>query len=57
MVVLDELGRALDTATFSTTTRGYRDLTGWVTGFGEVLAVGVEGTASWGAGVCRHLRA
>ena len=34
-----------------------RDLTGWVTGFGEVLAVGVEGTASWGAGVCRHLRA
>jgi hypothetical protein len=34
-----------------------RDLTGWVTSFGEVLAVGVEGTASWGAGLCRHLRA
>ena len=57
VVVLDELGRLLDTASFSTTTRGYRDLTGWVTGFGEVLAVGVEGTASWGAGLCRHLRA
>ena len=51
VVVLDELGRKLDTATFSTTTRGYRDLTGWVTSFGEVLAVGVEGTASWGAGL------
>jgi transposase len=55
-VVLDELGRKLDTATFPATPRGYRDLTGWVTGFGEVLAIGVEGTASWGAGLCRHLR-
>ena len=51
VVVLDELGRKLDTETFPTTTRGYRDLTGWVTSFGEVLALGVEGTGSWGAGV------
>ena len=29
VVVLDELGRKLDTETFPTTTRGYRDLTGW----------------------------
>jgi transposase len=56
-VVLDELGRKLDTVTFPATPRGYRDLTGWVTGFGEVLAIGVEGTASWGAGLNRHLRA
>jgi transposase len=57
VAVLDDLGRMLDTATFPTTTRGYRDLTSWVCSFGEVLAVGVEGTASWGAGLCRHLRA
>ncbi len=57
VAVLDELGRLLDTATFPTTPRGYRDLTGWVCRFGEVLALGVEGTASWGAGLCRHLRA
>jgi transposase len=57
VVVLDEFGRRLDTASFATTTRGYRDLTGWMTSFGEVLAVGVEGTASWGAGLSRHLRA
>ena len=57
VVVLDELGRKLDTETFPTTTRGYRDLTGWVTSFGEVLALGVEGTGSWGAGLCHHLRA
>ena len=46
-VVLDELGRKLDTETFPTTTRGYRDLTRWICSFGEVLAIGVEGTASW----------
>ena len=57
MVVLDELGRRLDQATFAATSRGYRDLTGWITSFGEVLAIGVEGTASWGAGLSRHLRA
>jgi transposase len=56
VVVLDELGRQLDMATFAATPRGYRELTGWVCGFGEVLAIGVEGTGSWGAGLCRHLR-
>ena len=56
-VVLDEVGRLLDTASFPATARGYRDLTGWVTSFGEVLAIGVEGTGSWGAGLSRHLRA
>ena len=57
VVVVDELGRRLDQATFVATTRGYRNLTGWVMSFGEVRAVGVEGTASWGAGLSRHLRA
>ena len=47
----------LDTASFPATARGYRNLTGWVTSFGEVLAIGVEGTGSWGAGLSRHLRA
>jgi len=56
VVVLDELGRKLDTGSFAATRRGYHDLTKWVCEFGEVLAVGVEGTASWGAGLSRHLR-
>jgi hypothetical protein len=38
-VVLDEQGRNLDMATFAATPRGYRDLTRWVTDFGEVLAI------------------
>jgi transposase len=55
--VLDEHGRLLDTASFATTALGYRDCYRWLTGFGEVLAVGVEGTGSWGAGLSRFLRA
>jgi transposase len=55
--VLDELGRLLATASFSASAPGYRQLTRWLCGFGEVLAVGVEGTGSWGAGLSRHLRA
>src|SRR5262245_55565243 len=55
--VLDELGRLLDTATFATTTGGYRQLHRWLCTHGEVLAIGVEGTGSWGAGLCRFLRA
>ena len=55
--VLDELGRLLATATFATTTVGYRQLHRWLCSHGEVLAVGVEGTGSWGVGLARFLRA
>jgi transposase len=55
--VLDELGRLLDTRAFATTTTGYRQLHRWLCAHGELLAVGVEGTGSWGAGVSRFLRA
>ena len=55
--VLDELGRLLDTASFAATPAGYRRLNSWLCGHGEVLAVGVEGTGSWGAGLSRFLRA
>jgi transposase len=55
--VLDELGRLLDTRSFATTPGGYRQLHRWLCAHGEVLAVGVEGTGSWGAGLSRFLRA
>jgi transposase len=55
--VLDECGRLLGTASFATTTIGYRQLHRWLCAHGEVLAVGVEGTGSWGAGLSRFLRA
>ena len=44
---LDELGRLLATATFPASGVAYRRLTRWLCGFGEVLAVGIEGTGSW----------
>jgi transposase len=53
--VLDERGRLLATASFATTAAGNRQLLGWLRGYGEVARVGVEGTGSWGAGLCRYL--
>ena len=54
-VVLDELGRLGDTASLVATARGYKNLTGWVTSFGEVGAIGVEararGVRDW-PGIC-----
>jgi len=52
---LDGVGKLLGTGSFPTTTAGYRALLAWLRGFGTVVAVGVEGTGSWGAGLARHL--
>ena len=52
---LDELGRLLGTCSFPTTRPGYRRLLRWLRSFGELDAVGVEGTGSWGAGLARFL--
>jgi transposase len=48
-------GRLLDTKEFSTTRAGYRALLRWLTSYGRLHAVGIEGTGSYGAGVTRHL--
>ena len=52
---LDERGRVLGTEQFPTTLRGYRALLDWLREFGQLSAVGVEGTGSWGAGLARFL--
>jgi transposase len=54
---LDELGRVLGSEVFPATPAGYRRLLRWLRAFGEVVAVGVEGTGSWGAGLARFLTA
>lgn len=48
-------GSLLDTKEFSTTRAGYRALLRWMTSYGQLHAVGIEGTGSYGAGVTRHL--
>ncbi len=53
---LDDVGRLLGVESFPTTTAGYRHLVRWLRSHGDVVAVGVEGTGAWGAGLSRHLR-
>lgn len=52
---LDQLGRILGTQSFPTTIAGYRQLLRWLSAFGELDKVGVEGTGSYGTGLTRHL--
>src|SRR5712691_3071915 len=54
---LDPVGGLLAVAEFPATSAGHRDLLGWLSGFGPVARVGVEGTGSYGAGLARFLRA
>lgn len=54
--VVDHLGRSLADQVFPTTAAGYEELARWSAGFGTISAVGVEGTASYGAGLTRRLR-
>jgi len=53
--VIDGRGKILDTASFSATVKGYRELLTWLGSFGELAKVGVEGTGAYGAGLARHL--
>ena len=55
--VIDSAGRLLGVASFSADTRGYGELLGWARSWGEVSSMGVEGTASYGAGLARYLAA
>ena len=53
---LDTNGAVLGVESFLADPVGYRQLTKWLTGFGSVIRVGVEGTGSYGVGLTRHLR-
>lgn len=55
--VIDFAGRILGSAEFEASSQGYRELLAWLQGHGTIRSVGVEGTGSYGAGLCRHLLA
>ncbi len=55
--VIDSIGRHLATQQFETTPDGYRMLLDWLRSYGEVLAVGIEGTGAYGAEIARFLTA
>ena len=52
---LNERGTLLGVESFATTAEGYKKLLGWLSDFGPVELVGIEGTGSYGAGLTRHL--
>jgi transposase len=54
---LDTNGGLLGIESFVTDASGYRRLEQWLSSFGPVVKVGVEGTGSYGVGLARHLHA
>ncbi len=54
-VAIDHFGSLLGEHRIPTTLKGYRGLDRWAGGLGEVVAFGVEGTGSYGAGLSRFL--
>lgn len=55
--VIDDVGRIQGVESFPTTRHGYRKLLSWLQSHGALIAVGVEGCGSWGAGLARYLSA
>jgi transposase len=52
---VDHNGGLLGVESFPADLAGYESLLGWLTEFGRVTRIGVEGTGSWGVGLARFL--
>jgi len=52
--VVDMNGGLLGVESFLTTADGHRALASWMTAFGAIERVGIEGTGAYGAGIARH---
>jgi transposase len=52
--VIDDTGRILGSESFPNHTKGFRRLRVWMSSFGVIDRVGIEGTGSYGAGLSRH---
>lgn len=53
--VIDAAEHVLGTHSFPTTRAGYRAMLTWISTFGDLSRIGIEGTGSYGAGLTRHL--
>lgn len=53
--VISEIGQLLGTRSVSANSTGYLDLLSWASSFGLLTRAGVEGTGTYGAGLCRLL--
>jgi transposase len=60
VVALDDLGQLLEELVISVCTKGYTELERWARAIAtdeQQIVFGIEGTGSWGAGLCEHLQA
>ncbi|WP_280255420.1 IS110 family transposase [Nocardia wallacei] len=55
VAVVNEHGKKIDDREFPTTAAGYTAIEQWITSFGRVAQIGIEGTGSYGAELARHL--
>ena len=53
---MDSVGGILATMTIATDTNGFRQLLDWASGFGQIIAFGIEGTGSYGAALTSYVR-
>jgi transposase len=56
VAALNAIGGLLGQVEFPASPTGYQDLLAWLSQFGQVAKVGIEGTGSYGAGLSRFLR-
>lgn len=55
-VLLDVVGKVVDTKAFQVSADGYQELYQWTESFGRVKKAGLEGTGTYGAGLCKYLQ-
>ena len=53
--IVNQAGKLLGTRSASPTSVGYTELLRWASSFGSFRRAGIEGTGSYGAGLCRFL--
>ena len=54
--VMDSIGGVLATLTIATDAAGFKQLLEWASSFGKIIAFGIEGTGSYGAGLTSFVR-
>src|SRR5690606_4490907 len=54
--VMDSIGGILASLTISTDTAGFRQPSEWAATLGKIIAFGIEGTGSYGAGLTSFIR-
>ena len=55
-VLVNHIGQVIDTKEIAVSTLGYATLLKWCSSFGSLTQAGIEGTGTYGAGLCKYLQ-